>query len=84
MIKHPNKHQQIVNVKDIFIVQKNKTQWSAWKAEVAEEVIEETNGNIWGAVVRVPRTKFLIKRPVNRLYLIERVQNEPKATIENE
>ena len=83
-IKHPNKHQQIVNVKDIFIVQKNKTQWSAWKAEVAEEVIKETNGNIWGAVVRVPRTKFLIKRAVNRLYLIERVQNEPKATIENE
>ena len=57
---------------------------SAWKVGMVEEVIKGTDGNIRGAVVRDPRTKSLIKRPVNRLYLIERVQNEPKATIESD
>ena len=76
-IKHPNKHYQIVNVKDIVIVQENKIQQSTWKVGLAEEVIKGTDGNVPGAVVRVPRTKCLIKSPVNRLYLIERLQNEP-------
>ena len=57
---------------------------SAWKVGIVEEVIKETDGNIWGAVVRVPRTKSLIKRPVNRLYLIQRIQNKPKASIESD
>ena len=83
-IKHPNKYQQIVNVKGIVIVQEDKMPRSAWKVGIAEEVIKGTDGNIRGAVVRVPRTKSLIKRSVNILYLIERVQNEPKATIESD
>ena len=44
---------------------------SAWKVGIVEEVIRGTDGNIRGAVVRVQRTKSLIKRPVNRSYLIE-------------
>ena len=52
--------------------------------ESSKKLSAGTNDNIRGAVVRVPRTKSLIKRPVNRLYLIERVQNEPKATIESD
>ena len=84
-IKPPNKHQQIVNVKDIVMVQEEKMPRSAWKVGIFEQVIKGTDDNIRGAVVRVPRTKSLIKRPVNRLYLIERrVQNEPKATIESD
>ena len=83
-IKHPNKHQQIVNVKDIVIVQEDKMPRSAWKVGIVEQVIKGTDDNIRGAVVRVPRAKSLIKRPANRLYLIERVQNEPKATIESD
>ena len=54
---------------------------SAWKVGIVEKVIK---GNVRGAVVRVPKAKSLINRPVNRLYLIERVQNEPKATIESD
>ena len=57
---------------------------SAWNVGIVEEVINGTNDNIQGAVVRVPRTKSLTKRSVNRLYLIERVQNEPKVTIESD
>ena len=44
---------------------------SAWKVGIVEEVIKGTDGNIRGAVIRVQRTKSLIKRPVNRSYLIE-------------
>ena len=46
-------------------------QQSTWKVGLAEEVIKGTDENVRGAVVRVPRTKFLIKSPVNRLYLFE-------------
>ena len=57
---------------------------SAWKVAIVVEVINGTDGNTREAIAKVPRTKFLIKRPVNRLYLTERVQNEPKATIESD
>ena len=83
-IKHPNKHQQIVNVKDIVIVQEDKMPRFAWKVGIVEQIVKGTDDNIRRAVVRIPRTKSLIKRPVNRLYLIERVQNKPKATIESD
>ena len=69
-IKHPNKHQQIVNVKGIAIGQEGNMSRSTWKVGIVEEVIRGTDGNIRVAVVRVKRTKSLIKRPVNRLYLI--------------
>ena len=69
-IKHSNKHQQIVNVKDIVIVQEEKMSQSAWKVGIVKEVIKGTDGNIWGVVGRVPRTKSLIKRAANKLHLI--------------
>ena len=34
---------------------------SAWKVGIVEKVIKGTDGNIRGAVVRVTRTKSLIK-----------------------
>ena len=39
-IKHPNKDQQIVNVKDIVIVQEDKMPRSAWKVGIVEQVIK--------------------------------------------
>ena len=66
-LKHSSKHQQIVNVKDIFIIQEDKMPQSTWTVGMVVEVIKRTNGNIQRAVVRVPRTKSLINRPVNKL-----------------
>ena len=45
-IKHPNKYQQTVNVKDIVIVQEDKMPRSAWKVGIVEEVIKGIDGNI--------------------------------------
>ena len=45
-IKHPNKHQKIVNVKDIAVVQEDKMPRSAWKVGIVKKVIKGTNGNI--------------------------------------
>ena len=39
-IEHPNKDQQIVNVKDIVIVQEDKMPRSAWKVGIVEQVIK--------------------------------------------
>ena len=69
---------------DIVIVREDKMPQSAWKVAIVVEVINGTDGNTREAIAKVPRTNFLIKRPVNRLYLTERVQNEPKATIESD
>ena len=52
-IKHPNKYQQTVNVKDIVIVQEDKMPRSTWKVGIFEEIIKGIDGNIRGAVVRV-------------------------------
>ena len=38
-IKHPNKHRQIINVKDIVIVQEEKMSRSAWRFGIVEQVI---------------------------------------------
>ena len=45
-IKHPNKHQQIVNVKIIVIVQEDTMPRSAWEVGILEKFIKETDGNI--------------------------------------
>ena len=66
-LKHSNKHQQIVDVKDIFIIQKDKMPQSTWKLGIVVEVIKGTHGNIQAAVVRIPRTKYLINRSANKL-----------------
>ena len=42
-IKHPNKYQQIVNVKDIVKVQEDKIPRSVWKVGITEEVIKGTD-----------------------------------------
>ena len=65
-LKHPNKHQRIVIVQNIVIVQENKMPQPAWKVGIVEKFIKGTDCNTRGAAVRVPRTKFSIKRPVNR------------------
>ena len=39
-IERPNKDQQIVNVKDIVIVQEDKMPRSAWKVGIVEQVIK--------------------------------------------
>ena len=47
---------------------------SAWKVGIVKEVIEGTDGNTWGVVGRVPRTKSLIKRAANKLHLIRELK----------
>ena len=39
-IEHPNKDQQIVNVKDIVIVQEDNMPRSAWKVGIVEQFIK--------------------------------------------
>ena len=53
-MKQSNKHQQIVNVKNIAPLQENKMPRSTCKVGIFEEVIKGTDGNIRRAVFRVP------------------------------
>ena len=46
-----------------------------WKAGIVEELLLGKHGQIWGAKVRVPKTNSTLKRPVNKLYLVEKMKD---------
>ena len=46
-----------------------------WRVGIVEELLQGKDGQIWGAKVRVPKTNSILKRPVNKLYLVERMKD---------
>ena len=49
-IKHPNKYQQIVNLKRIVTIQEDKMPRFVWKIGIIEEFIKRKDDNIQGAL----------------------------------
>ena len=47
---------------------------SRWKIGVVEKLITGKDGKVRGAQVRVPKTKTVLIRPVNKLVLVERIK----------
>ena len=46
-----------------------------WRVEIVEELLQGKDSQIRGAKVRVPNTNSILKRPVNKLYLLERMKD---------
>ena len=44
---------------------------STWKLARVHEFIVSKDGNIRNALLKVAKTKMFVKRPVNKLYLVE-------------
>ena len=46
-----------------------------WRVGIVEELLQGKDSQIRGAKVRVPNTNSILKRPVNKLYLLERMKD---------
>ena len=56
-----------------MIVEANKLPRSLWKVGIVEELFQGKDEKIRGAAVGIPKTNSVIKRPINKLYLVERM-----------
>ena len=55
----------------VVIIEEPNLPRSNWKLARAQEVILSRDGHIRGALVKIAKTKMFVKRPVNKLYLVE-------------
>ena len=67
-IVHPIENLPTVNIGDIVVHEKFQPQM-LWKVGIVDGAIKGSDGYIRGALVRIPITNSLIKRPVNYLSL---------------
>ena len=59
---------------------------STWKLATVHEFIVSKDGNIRNALLKVAKTKMFVKRPVNKLYLVEshlETVNKKENRVEN-
>ena len=64
-----------IPLKDVVIVEEDRQSRPVWRVGIVEELLQEKEGQIRGAKVRVPKTNSILKRPVNKLYLVERMKD---------
>ena len=63
-----------VCLKVIALMEDEKLPRSMWRLGIVEELYKGKDDKVRGAAVRIPKTKSLFKRPVNRLYPIESIR----------
>ena len=84
-IHKPNKLRTllpIIEVNDIVIIHVDKLPKSQWKLGLVSELIPGRDTKVRGAKVSLSKTNTIITRPVNKLYLLERLNtNITSATI---
>ena len=56
---------------DVVTIEEPNLPSSTWKLARLHEIIVSKDGNIRGALVKVAKTKWFVKRPVNKLYYVE-------------
>ena len=68
-VKNGNK--PTIKKDDTVIIEESNLPSSTWELAMVHEVIVSKDANIRGALVKVAKTKMFVKRPVNRLYLVQ-------------
>ena len=51
---------------------------------IIEELLQGKDGQIWGAKMKIPKTNSILKRPLNKLYLVERLMKDTVNEVDNE
>ena len=64
-----------IQLKDVVILEEEWQSRSMWRVGIVEELLQGKDSQIRGAKVRVPNTNSILKRPVNKLYLLERMKD---------
>ena len=84
LLKNGNK--PIIKKDDVVIIAEPNLPRSNWNLARVHEVINSKDGQIRGALVNIAKTKMFVKRPVNKLYLIEshlETANKRENKVEN-
>ena len=71
IITSTNKIHPTIRLNDVVLIEEERKPRSKWKMGIAVELIKGKDDNVRGAIVRVPKSNFLIIRPVFKLYHIE-------------
>ena len=81
-----NGNKPTIKKDDIVIIEEPNLLHSTWQLADAHEVMVSKDGKIRGAFLKVAKAKMFVKRPVNRLYLVEshlETVNKEKNKVEN-
>ena len=75
IITSTNKNHPTISLNDVVLIEEERKPRSTWKMGIVVELIKGKDDNVRGAIVRVPKSIFLIIRPVCKLYHIESLDN---------
>ena len=64
-----------IQLKVVVIVEEERQSRPMWRVGIAEELLQGKDGQIRGAKVRIPKTNSILKRPMNKLYLVEKMKD---------
>ena len=64
-----------MQLKDNVMVEEERQSRSMWRVGIVEELFQGNDSQIWRAKVRIPKTNSILKRPVNKLYLVKRMKD---------
>ena len=63
---------------DVVVIEEDVVPRHRWRLGVVVELLKGSDGYVRGAKVKVGKTKNIIRRPVNRLYLTEVRWSDPR------
>ena len=92
-VKNGNK--PTIKKDDVVIIEEPNLPCSTWKLAMVHEVIVSKDGSIRSALVKVAKTEMFVKRPADKLYLVEshletvnkrenKVENVPERRMKRE
>ena len=70
-ITSTNKNHPTISLNDIVFIEEERKPRSTWKIGIVVELIKGKDDNVQGAIVRVPKSNYLITKPICKLYHIE-------------
>ena len=69
--KHDKHNRPTIAIDDIVIIEEEYVPRSSWKTAKVIQLLEGSDNKVRGAVLMIPNSKNILKRPVNKLYKIE-------------
>ena len=70
-ITSTNKNHPTISLNDVVLIEEERKPRSTWKISIVVELIKGKDDNVWGAIVRVPKSNSLITRPICKLCHVE-------------
>ena len=69
-----------INVKDVVLVFYEKAPRHFWRIVILTRVLPRRDSEIRGTIVRIAKTKAILKRSVNKLFIVENTYYDTDQT----